>query len=205
NLMASAPEKNVAIEKTKVRKMVQEVLNTMTGEQISVKSGHITQQVIHSPWWKNADIVLAFCSMDKEVDTTEIIKAGLQAGKVVGIPRVAGRHLLFHQIQSLDEDFAVGYCGIKEPQAFWPVVDPARLASQSIFVLTPGLAFDRKKNRLGRGKGFYDRLLAQLQAYHHLQVVPVGVCFVEQLLERVPLVPHDHPVEMVITENEIFS
>ena len=62
----------------------------------------------------------------------------------------------------------------------------------------PGVAFDRKANRLGRGKGFYDRLLAQTHA------LKIGICYDLQLLDEIPAEPHDIKMDIIVTENNII-
>ena len=65
-------------------------------------------------------------------------------------------------------------------------------------IVVPGIAFDRNRNRLGRGKGYYDRLLSDLKAS------AVGLCFDFQLKDQIPVEPFDKKVDLVITEKEII-
>jgi 5-formyltetrahydrofolate cyclo-ligase len=68
-------------------------------------------------------------------------------------------------------------------------------------VAAPGLAFDRSCNRLGRGKGFYDRFLAAARVASR-DLVAIGICLAEQLVQDVPCDPHDQPLDGVITDRE---
>jgi 5-formyltetrahydrofolate cyclo-ligase len=66
-------------------------------------------------------------------------------------------------------------------------------------MLVPGMAFDRHGNRLGRGKGHYDTLLAQTSA------IKIGICYSEQVRSQIPIEPHDIKMDMVVTDQHIYS
>ena len=86
-----------------------------------------------------------------------------------------------------DTDFAVGDFNILEPQN-----EPYH--GDFDLIIVPGVAFDRKGNRIGRGRGYYDRFLCQ-----HLEVKRIGICFYFQLVEEVPTEPLDIRMDEVIT------
>ncbi len=192
------------MEKTVVRKNIRKILQKLTSDEIQARSSSISQLLFQTAWWKKANTVLAFCSMEGEVDTGEIINSTLSAAKTVGVPRVEGNDLVFHHIQSLEEDFCSGCFGIREPEASLPVLNPSTLNPQNVLIIAPGLAFDRKKNRLGRGKGFYDCFLQYMRRFPHLTITVIGICFSEQVLAEVPVGTHDQPVDGVITEREVL-
>ena len=194
------------MEKTIIRKKIRTILQKLNPEDIRRKSTIISEKLFQTAWWNEAKIILAFCSMEYEMETSEIIYAAFDTGKTVGVPRVAGNSLVFHDIRSLENeaDFTMSHFCIKEPVANLPVLTTARLVSQQCLIVTPGLAFDRKKNRLGRGKGFYDRFLWQVKTSQRASIFTVGVCFAEQLLEYVPMDDRDHIVDGVITEQEVI-
>lgn len=167
------------------------------------KSAAITQQMLASGWWREAEIIWAFCSMPNEVDTHTMLQTALQTGKIIAVPRVQGEDLIFHQIPGLDADnFTKGVWGIREPRESLPILSPAELAPHTSLIITPGLAFDRALHRLGRGKGYYDRFLAQIRQCRHIRTCAIGVCFAEQLVEAVPVTHTDQPVNGMITDDE---
>ena len=90
---------------------------------------------------------------------------------------------------NLETDIATGKFGISEPR---PECETIPL-DQFDLVLVPGLAFDPGGNRLGRGRGFYDRILAAASG------VKCGVAYDFQLLEKIPVEPHDAPVNFIFT------
>jgi len=194
------------MEKVITRKKIQEILQKMSPEDIRKKSALISRRLFQTDWWKKADVVLGFCSMEGEVDTEEIIKTAIDESKMVVVPRVQGKDLIFHQIRDLknEEDFTISAWGIKEPCDFLPVPDLSGISSQTGLIVTPGLAFDKKKHRLGRGGGFYDRFLSQIRQCDRLNIFAIGVCFSEQLLKHIPTKDYDQSVNGVITEKVVI-
>ena len=73
-----------------------------------------------------------------------------------------------------------------------------RPESEIDLTIVPGVAFDRQHNRLGRGKGFYDRLLSTLD------VPKIGICYDFQLKDQIPAEPFDRKMDLIITEKEIL-
>lgn len=130
-----------------------------------------------------------FAAIGGEVDVTPIVPALTDMGAEIHFPRVEGERIAFRR-SSLDE-LRPGTWGIPEPP-------PAAPEAPSIdFMIVPGLAFDRACRRLGNGKGFYDRAIAEIRPGR-----TVGVCFHVQLVEEVPVGPHDIALDTVITERE---
>ena len=139
------------------------------------------------PRWQEARTVAAFAALPGEPDLRPLSWA---ADRAVLLPRVEGDGLVFHEVRD-PAQLRPGAFGVREPDpAACPEADPA--AADIIFV--PGLAFSADGARLGRGGGFYDRLLAALPPH----VLRVGVCFAEQIAEAIPAEPHDRRVDIVL-------
>ena len=81
------------------------------------------------------------------------------------------------------------------------IADPG---GKGVLVVAPGLAFDRGCNRLGRGGGYYDRFLRESRRDPSLGLMAIGVCFAEQIVERVPCDQADQPVDALVTDTEII-
>jgi 5-formyltetrahydrofolate cyclo-ligase len=171
---------------------------------VSEKSARIAERLVRTPFWRDAGAVLVFLSMPGEVDTEPIIRAARAAGKLVAAPRVDGVSMRFHLLPADDGGLETGGLGIRQPPADSPVFDPAAgsPAPRRTLVVTPGLAFDRRKNRLGRGKGYYDRFLRSMRRAAPGRLSAVAVCFGPQLVEEVPSGAADQPVDCVVTEVE---
>ena len=90
-----------------------------------------------------------------------------------------------------------GAYGIMEPGG------PAFTAYDDIdLIIIPGVAFDVKHNRLGRGKGYYDRFLQQMQQMRQTHAYKIGVCFPHQLVDSIPVTTYDIPMDEVVSLSE---
>lgn len=90
-----------------------------------------------------------------------------------------------------------GAYGIMEPEG------PAFTAYDDIdLIIIPGVAFDVKHNRLGRGKGYYDRFLQQMQQMRQTHAYKIGVCFPQQLVDSIPVTAYDIPMDEVVSLSE---
>lgn len=144
----------------------------------------IWQQLESLKEFKDAASVLAYWSMPSEV-STHLFICRWYGKKRIFLPRVAGDVL---EIREYDPDKMVeGYRGIMEPSK------EAVTATEVDLAIVPGMAFDASGNRLGRGGGFYDRLLPLLHC------PKVGVCRSHQFVEEVPVQPWDSKVDIVVT------
>lgn len=135
--------------------------------------------------WKAARTVALHAAVRGELPTDVLLAAALASGKRVALPREAAGGMELRLIGHRDEA-SEGPRGIPEPAADAPLVAPAEID----LVVAPGLAFDRRGNRLGQGGGDYDRLLAALGA----GAASVGWCHDFQLVESVPTEGHDRRV-----------
>ncbi len=194
----------MTIQQTKhqTRKRLKTVLESISADAFLKKSDLIADRLFATQWWNDADTVLAFCSMPREVNTSLMITRAFEQVKTVGIPRVQEDDLIFHRLKRLDADFSIGVFDIREPSPDWPVVDIGTMRIGKLLIVTPGLGFDRSLKRLGRGRGFYDRFLRMARARDSENIRAVGVCFSEQLIEDVPVGDYDLPVDAIITECE---
>ncbi len=135
-------------------------------------------------------------SKDNEVDTWAVIQWALNRGQQVFVPKTAPqRTLVWHLIGSLQE-LKQNAFGIIEPS---PDIGSASDPPAEAPVLVPGLAFSRHGYRIGYGAGYFDRFLAEYHGHF------IGLAFSFQLLEELPVSPHDIPVHRIITETEIIS
>ncbi len=89
--------------------------------------------------------------------------------------------------------------GIPQPDPSWPAWTPDPAAPR-VLVVTPGLAFDPRGHRLGRGRGYYDRFLARLRATAGIRATVVAFCLDEQVVDRVPHGDGDQPVDAIVTD-----
>jgi 5-formyltetrahydrofolate cyclo-ligase len=137
---------------------------------------------------------------DGEIDVGEILADARSAGAVILLPRHrVGGGLDLAPLRSADDTAPSGPGGLREPIA--PGVALDRIPSPRV-LLAPAVALDRLGNRLGRGGGDYDRLIAELRPAGWYVI---GVCHAAHLLERLPVAPHDARVDAMLTENGFLA
>ncbi len=142
------------------------------------------------------DKLMAYLDFQHEVETTRFIKPG----RGIVVPCCEGEQII-PILTALDE-LETGRFGILEPRKEIRH-NPKRqfLPDDLAVVLVPGLAFDACGNRLGRGKGFYDRLLSTLSP----ETVSIGLAFECQIFEHIPTEPEDVSVDFIVTEDRMIS
>ena len=149
----------------------------------------IWEQLESLPEFSRADSILLYWSMPSEVGTHSFLSRWYGKKKLY-LPKVVGDGLEIREY--IPEDLEEGYRGIMEPSSQAPSVTEVDL------VVVPGMAFDARGNRLGRGGGFYDRLLPSLSC------PKVGVCRSVQLVDEVPVQEWDQKVDIVITPSNCY-
>lgn len=142
----------------------------------------ITERICNHQMFCSSDILLAFVNYGSEIDTQDIISEALKKGKVVYVPRVEGEDMNFYRINSL-EDLCVGYKGIREPAEGAEAFLYSGKDAEKVLMLMPGAVFDEGRNRIGYGKGFYDRYLSDKAG---LQIRTIGIGYKCQLVKELP-------------------
>ena len=136
----------------------------------------------------NLRIVAVFSPLPGEVDLRTLCS---ELDRVWVFPKVAGEEIWLYPVKSFEEDMLSGAYGIKEPKQG---LEEMSVEKVDLF-LCPGLGFDMKGGRVGRGKGYYDRLLEQARP----GAVKLGICFAYQLVDEVEMEDHDIRMDGVIT------
>ncbi|MDH4231405.1 MAG: 5-formyltetrahydrofolate cyclo-ligase [Nitrospirota bacterium] len=184
-------------DKADVRKELLRKRDRIPAEVRKVKNRLIRERLLSLAEFKNASVIFFFASFRTEVDTAELIKTSLSAGKRVVLPKVEKeRHeLLLYEIRDFGE-LSPGYMGIPEPPA-----QEGRMSINDVeLVIIPGAGFDISGNRIGYGGGYYDRLLSGLQK----PVTVIAPAFEEQVVDSLPSEPHDIRVQMLVTDSRLI-
>jgi 5-formyltetrahydrofolate cyclo-ligase len=180
-----------APDKREFRLKLRALLKTLPDAERSAASLRACALLRLQPVWKSARAVLFYAPLAGEIDLSPLINEGLREGKAIALPRFmaeTGAYGAF-QIRDAAGDCAPGKFGISEPTARCASFPPKRLD----LALAPGVGFDAAGHRLGRGRGFYDRLLAQISG------IKCGVAFDQQLVERIPVERHDARMNCILT------
>ena len=133
--------------------------------------------------------IAAFAALPGEVDFMEVIARHPERRWV--FPRMAENELCFHAVDNPAVDLTTGAFGVREPSPALPQVEIAEIEA----FFCPGLAFDARGGRLGRGKGYYDRALARARP----DAFTIGVCFPWQLVAAIEHETHDIRMDAVLS------
>jgi len=139
---------------------------------------------------------MVFLSMPHEIDTSSLVLQAWAERKRVLAPRISWeqRRLLPTEIRSLTDNISRTALGIREPTSGVPIP-----VADIDLVVVPGLGFDSHGNRLGRGRGFYDRLLG----HRDFHGVACGLALEDQVTEEIPTRSHDRPVHLLVTDENV--
>jgi 5-formyltetrahydrofolate cyclo-ligase len=173
----------ITAEKQRLRVEAGKILSRLGAGERSCGSQKIRAALESWECWEGIRTLCAYAALASEPD----VLTPWPEGKAVLLPRMVGRRLVLHEIAGLAM-LHRGAFGVLEPGEECPECDP-----KADVILVPGMAFDRSGARLGRGKGYYDRLLESFEG------VRVGVCFEEQVVEAVPREPHDKRMQFLLT------
>ncbi len=185
---------HIDMDKGKIRKEVLKRREAIDKEEHRLASLKLADRIIGHQWFYGSDTILVFASYGSEIDTTEIILEALRTGKRVYVPKVEGEQMNFYRIESLAQ-LRPGYKGILEPILETDTTghngpgicaEPYRYVVEEMthtLMIMPGVAFDPFRNRIGYGKGFYDKYLADKQ---ELQFRTIAVGFRCQQVEEIP-------------------
>ena len=174
-----------------MRDEIRAALAKLSNSERALGSQEIRARLEQRKIWREAGSVLFYAPFAAEPDIWQLLSDALAAGKMVFLPRFDSEsaNYIVCQVQDLAADIVTGRFGIREPQ-----VGCARLSLKRLdLILVPGIAFDLAGHRLGRGKGYYDRLLGELQGEK------CGVAFDQQIVNRVPIEPHDMRLSCIVT------
>ena len=188
--------------KAQLRLSINALLAGIDPGLIASASAAIAARLSASEPWKRSRLVLCFLSMPGELSTAPIIAAARADGKTVAVPRIEGSSIEFRLLSSDPSGLPRDRWGIPMPDPSWPSADIP--AGAPALVVSPGLAFDRQGNRLGRGGGYYDGFLRTARGDPALSLAAIGVCLSVQLVAEAPHDERDEKVDGVATENELI-
>ena len=165
-------------------------------ENKAEKDSLVAQNLLSLDEIKKADTVLCYISLDDEICTDEIVRVLLDSDKSVGAPYCVDNNgnMDFYYITDFD-DLRIQSFGVREP-----VIEKCKKVTSfdNTIIILPGLCFDSNGNRLGYGKGYYDRFLQ----IHSL--ISVGLCYNSLIVKKVPTDMYDKKADIIVTENDII-
>lgn len=180
--------------KKKLREDALAKRNSIPAQERAEKSRRIAAHILQSEAYASTKRVFSFVSMGAEVETRDILEQAWKDGKIVAVPKTEkGRVMYFLQTNALS-DLQEGRFGVKEPLG--SKADEIIPEEDDLF-LVPGALFDKMKNRIGYGGGYYDTYFEKYKGYRR-----IGLAFSEQISESLlPREKTDIPLDDIVTEN----
>lgn len=178
------------MDKRSIRKAVLQIRDALDEEERKRSSILLTERILGHQWFYRAEYFLCFVSFGSEISTREILQEALRRGKRVYVPKVTDEktaEMRFYRIASVGE-LHVGYRGIPEPVGDTAEYEYTAERAEHTLMLVPGVAFDPFRNRLGYGRGFYDRFLADKEV---LRLYTIAVGYMCQMVEELPVAGTD--------------
>lgn len=162
----------------------------ITLQELSEKIG---KRLEENDLFRQASCIALYHAIPGEVQTAHLLEKWYLKKQIL-LPLVEGNNLCLLPYLG-KESLQPGAFSILEPiKPKTPIVE-----KEIDLIIVPGVAFDRQCNRMGRGKGYYDRLLSTSKA------PKIGICFSFQLLNSVPVESFDQKMDLIITENEVIT
>lgn len=187
--ISSIKNKVKVLTKSQLRNKILLELQKQKEEDRNRKSRIIKEKLFRTFAFKKAKTVMFYIAFDGEVDTQDMIKKARILGKIIAVPVCRKNRQIMPCILNDKTKLVRGLYGILEPA----IKKPVNLEDIDL-VIVPGVAFDKEGNRLGRGKGYYDRFLKKLPD----RVNSIGLAFDSQILPSAPATPIDVSVDRVI-------
>lgn len=173
------------LDKPSLRRMVGQLKKLLTEGEKRRQADSVFAQIEQLQQFKAATDIAVYWSLDDEIDTHRFIEKWFNR-KRLWLPVVVGDDLIFRQFEGTDK-MTAGAFGILEPTG-----RQLDNVAQIGLIIVPGVAFDLQNNRMGRGRGFYDRLLANSQAFK------IGAAYNCQLFSQIPTEQTDIPMDLVV-------
>jgi 5-formyltetrahydrofolate cyclo-ligase len=185
---------DVTGQKRQLRREIVAQIRLLDPDERGAQQAVLSARFVTLPGLGSAATVLLYVTaFPEELDTRSWLAWTLDRGLRLLCPRVdrQAKRLRLHQVSDLETDLVRGVMGIPEPRRDAPEIGP----SEVDWVLVPGLAFDQRGNRLGRGGGYYDRLLPTLRP----GVPRWALCLDSQWVDTLPVEPHDMRLDGVVS------
>src|ERR1043166_6231390 len=181
----------IKVSKGALRREIRSRLASMPESHRITRSAQACELLRSQHIWHEARSLLLFAPLAEELDVWPLLADALHAGKTLALPSFSTTSAQYGacQITDLAIDLKTGKFDIREPADHCQNLPLNRLD----LILVPGIAFDLVGRRLGRGKGYYDRLLAAVSGTR------CGVAFDEQIVGELPVAPHDACVNCILT------
>jgi 5-formyltetrahydrofolate cyclo-ligase len=183
-------------EKSRLRKEISAKIKATAPEKRKMDSEKLCANLRQQSFFQTAASILFFAPLPEEPDLWPLLNEVLATKKLVALPCFDSENEAYvpRRVDDIHVEIVSGKFGIREPA---PTCIAIPLRDLDL-VLVPGVAFDTRGHRLGRGKGFYDRLLQNFTGKK------IGIAFDEQIVEAVPKEENDVQVDLIVTPTSVW-
>jgi 5-formyltetrahydrofolate cyclo-ligase len=204
----TAGRPGVPVSKRELRRAIKARLAAQPGAYFNAQGIAAAALMGADCHWETQGTILLFLSTVYEIDTSPLLELALEGGKRVFVPRLVEGKMVFCRIRSLTGPWETGPLGIREPVLEGQTLPGGNssLTGEDFpaLIIVPGLAFDTRGRRLGRGGAYYDRFLAGLEAAGR-PYRTIGLCTACQLVPEVPVDTWDKNMDYLCTGEKLFS
>lgn len=188
------------LNKHSFRKKLLSERNKLSPEIILKNSNKITESLIKLAVYQQSVNIMLYIATPSEVQTQEIIKSAQKDNKKIFVPLVIKKNqpMLPSLVNDWENELTESYLGILQPKREFFRIYPPHILD---LVIVPGVAFTTQGYRLGRGGGYYDDFLNQLEP----KTFSIALAFEMQILNEIPLEKKDIPVDCIITEERVIQ
>ncbi len=179
-------------EKSSLRKLLLERRDNLSADFMNIASKQIRKNLKKIDSYKSAQTVACYYSIGSEVKTQDIMQEVLSEGKTLALPKIVNNTLVFCSVKKF-EDLEKGEFGIMEPKQNCSVVNKFDV------ILVPTVAMTRTGQRLGYGKGFYDRFLSDKNT------TSVALTYSKLVVKNIPRSDNDISIQWIVTEDEVIK
>ena len=179
------------LEKKKTRDRIKKLRSDLIKEQVAKESELIYKQIIDSKILERAEVIMSYMSFQNEIDTEKINEYIISCGKKLLLPKMLDREII-KAIEYTGKFIIDNSFGIKEPvgEIYNGDID---------LIIVPGVVFDIEGNRIGYGRGYYDRFL---KLYPRARKISLAYEF--QIIDNLEVEEHDEKIDEIVTKNNII-
>lgn len=166
--------------------------DNLSADFIEISSKKVQKNLKKIEAYREAETIACYYAIGSEIKTHGILQEILSEGKNLALPRIEGDGLIFCNVKKF-EDLEKGEFGIMEPKQNCPTINEFDV------ILVPAVAMTRAGQRLGYGRGYYDRFLT------NKKVTSIALAYSKSILKNIPTSKGDVQIQWIVTEDEVIS
>jgi 5-formyltetrahydrofolate cyclo-ligase len=211
--LAKIEENKIALEKKLLRTNLKNELQKFSQLELQEKSEKICKNILNCKFFIEAKNIFFFMPLKTEPNILSVIETSLLQNKNCYIPKVNSDGTMdFFKLdnkKTLINQVEIGNYNILEPKQELSKFEQELFSKDEFYsekniIFIPATAFDKNKNRIGKGKGFYDKFLAKIPLEHKDKTIFAGISFDIFIIDKIPVEPTDIKMDFIITDKKIY-